>query len=107
MANKRTLMATYGDSDSAQTTVEEMVEYGYNRQHIGYAVADDSSDDPGEALVTVTVEEGNVNEAMQFLNRHGPLRIDERVTQWKLDEPAGEAGEPSEHGFTAPPRATN
>ncbi len=104
MVNKRTLMATYSDSDSAETTINEMVEYGYDRQHIGYAVADGTSDDPGAALLTVTLNEGNVEEAMQFLNRHGPLRIDERVTQWKLDEPVDEEGQPAEHGFTAPPR---
>jgi hypothetical protein len=104
MADKRTLLATYSDSDSAKTTVDEMVDYGYNRQDIGYAVADEQSDDPGEALVTVTVDEGNVDDAMEFLNRHGPLRIDERITRWKMDEPADEAGQPSEHNYTAPER---
>lgn len=97
----KTLIAEFEDMPTAKEAITTLEEWGMARRRIGLAVAKDSAEIDGAALVTITVNADNVEEAMRFLQMHDPNQIDERVTQWQKDN---DDNTPPDDTFTAPER---
>jgi hypothetical protein len=98
----KTIVATYQIHETATTVIEALEQQGYPRKNIGFAVAEHSEVTPAEAMVTVTVDESEVQAAMKILTEYAPVELDVRETQWKLGEFGEESHPPDENQYTAP-----
>ena len=96
----KTIVATYANRDTAEQVVNELERHGHARQDIGFAVAEHEELAKAQAMVTVTVDEMNMEMTKNLLNQYQPVQLDEHETQWRLknqDEPE----HPNPDKFTA------
>ena len=103
----KTIVATYAKRDTAETVINHLEQLGHKREDMGFAVAEHGKADKGaEAMVTVTVDERNLEDTLAEINRHNPLDVAEHEPQWKMNESASDAWKehPDPSQFTAPER---
>jgi hypothetical protein len=103
----KTIVATYANRDTAEMVISHLEELGHKREDMGFAVAEHGKADNGaEAMVTVTVDERNLEMTLAEINRHDPLEVAEHEPQWKMNESSQEARNehPDPNQFTAAPR---
>jgi hypothetical protein len=97
----KTIVATYSTRDTAEQVINQLEHQGHARQDIGFAVAENTEIAGAQAMVTVTVNDTNMEMTKQILNQYQPVQLDEHDTQWRLkNEREGEHPNPDK--FTAP-----
>ena len=102
----KTIVATYAHRDTAEEVITALEHQGHARQDIGFAVAENPDIAKAQAMITVTVNEANMEMTRNTLNQYQPVQLDEHDTQWRLkNEREGE--HPNPHKFTAPELADN
>ncbi len=83
MEKDTVVLATYDLLPTARNAIQSLLEAGFERTDIGLAV----KEGPGHgALLTVTVNENRVEDAMDVMNAHGAQMCTTREAQWKIAE---------------------
>jgi hypothetical protein len=94
---KKVVLAIYPTVTSGQSVVKQLEKEGIARENIG--IASEEKPATSRSLVTVTVDEGQLENIQEIMADQHPETIGTRDYQWLLDGQEDEDFKPSE--FTA------